>query len=248
MAFFSARTNGGPAHLFPALSRAKGNLYHALADRSETPRRPDERPDTATARAKNGAEVLEQSAGGGSPPASVPETTVGGEAFRGLVARDAEGEATEAEAAFLRRPETLQRWHDVLVALNKDLQDQFTQRRADAELKQQECLGRGPEGKGEWFAFQAQHDAWRSGAVGFKSKVEKALSECKGLVRQTRSDRASNERNQYRRALRRIRGFLSDEAAVSPGYQPMRRELLHLVDDVLSHSPGYEDRERGAGK
>lgn len=160
--------------------------------------------------------------------------------------------ASEHEKAFLRQPETKQRWHDALVALNKELEAQFSERRAAAELKQQQCLKRGPEGKGEWFAFRAQHQSWRAGATRFKSKVEERLSECKRLMRQARSDRvparAPGELALYRRTLAEVRGFLSDEAAAAPAYQGARRDLLRLVDHALSKPAGQQDRDRGAGQ
>jgi hypothetical protein len=154
-------------------------------------------------------------------------------ALRALVAKDVKGMATQAEKGLLRRPETLQRWHDALVALNKDIQAQFTERRAAADLKQQECLGRGRAGKNEWFAFRAQHNAWRAGAIRFKAEVENSLSECKRLMCHFRDARVNEERNGYRRVLRGVRVFLSEEGAVTTEHQGARRELLRLVDGVL---------------
>lgn len=163
------------------------------------------------------------------------------EAFRALVARDARDEASEVERVFLRDARTVQRWHDGLVALNKELEVRFSEKQAAADLKQQGCLKRGPAGKDEWFDYRARHKAWRAEANRFKSKVEAALSECKRLV-QDRSEqsatRATSERRAYREALRSVHSFLSDEAAILSQYQDTRLELLRLVDDVLTEPEG----------
>ncbi len=169
-------------------------------------------------------------------------------ALRALVTSDVKGRATEAESASLRRAETLQRWHDALVALNKETQAQFAERRAAADLKQQECLQRGPAGKNEWFAFRAQHNAWRAGTIRFKSELEETLSECKRLLRHARAVRANEERRAYRHVLRRVRGFLSEEAAITLEHHGARRELLRLVDGVLLDPAERSGSERGAGE
>lgn len=167
-----------------------------------------------------------------------------------LVGRDVKGETTEAERALLRRPGTLQRWHNTLVALDKELQAQFTERRAAADLKQQECLRRGPKGKVEWFDYRAQYNAWRAGANRFKSKVEVTLSECKRTMREKqsyRSPHSTGERRLYRQTLRSVRNFLVNEATVTAAHQGARWDLLQRVDEVLFDQVRLLAQEGGEG-
>jgi hypothetical protein len=159
-------------------------------------------------------------------------------ALRALVTRDVKGGATETEKALLRRPETLKRWHDTLVGLNREVQAQFTERRAAADLEQHEYLRRGPEGKGEWFAYRAQYNAWRAGANRFRSRVEESLSGCKKrLMRECQSGRAvsrtASERTLCRQLLHKLRDLSSNEAAITPAHQGARRKLSERADEVL---------------
>lgn len=159
------------------------------------------------------------------------------EAVRDLVARDVRGETSEEERAFLRSPDGLDLWHDALVALNKEIQDQFAKRRADAQAKQQDCLKLGPEGKAEWFEYKAAWAAWRAVANRFKSGVEGSLVEWRRLSRAHKRDRGAErsrlERGLYRGALHDVREFLLNDAAISPAYFGRRDELLTLLKGVL---------------
>lgn len=83
------------------------------------------------------------------------------DALRSLVAQEARGKASPEASAELREEANLQLWSDILHELNKDLESQFMERKADAQIFQNACFGAGPKGKREWFEYKAQYDSWR---------------------------------------------------------------------------------------
>ena len=68
------------------------------------------------------------------------------ESLRFLVAEDARRKASPEASAELRKEENLQLWSDFLHELNKDLESQFMERKADAQAFQNACFNAGPEG------------------------------------------------------------------------------------------------------
>jgi hypothetical protein len=86
-------------------------------------------------------------------------------------AEDARRKASPEASAELRKEENLQLWSDFLHELNKDLESQFMERKADAQAFQNACFNAGPEGKREWFEYKAQYDQWRAGARRFQAGI-----------------------------------------------------------------------------
>jgi hypothetical protein len=82
-------------------------------------------------------------------------STLDHDALRSLVAQEARGKASPEASAELREEANLQLWSDILHELNKDLESQFMERKADAQVFQNACFGAGPEGKREWFEYKA---------------------------------------------------------------------------------------------
>lgn len=111
------------------------------------------------------------------------------ESFRDLVVNDAKGKVSEEEKQFLRSPSVLGRWNAVLGSLNRELQSQFAERRAEAQSYRNECMKAGPKAKQDWFDYRARYESWRGGATRFKGLIEERLAESKELMRQQKGRR-----------------------------------------------------------
>jgi hypothetical protein len=152
------------------------------------------------------------------------------ETFRRLVADDSRDQVSEAERAFLRAEPNLQRWSDALHEINKDLEAQFMERKADAQVVQNECFAAGPEGKRRWFEYKAQYDHWRAGARRFHKGIQMRIKENKALMRDL-SD--ANEVKRLRWVLEEVMDFLNEEEATTYRFVPERDRLKDKVRRTL---------------
>ena len=152
------------------------------------------------------------------------------EDFRRLVATDARNQSTPDAAAFLRSGPNLQRWSDALHELNKDLEAQFMERKADAQVFQNACFAAGPEGKREWFEYKAQYDQWRAGARRFHAGIQAKIKENKTLMREHATE---NDRERYRSLLKELVGFLDTDEAITYKYVPERDRLREQIERTL---------------
>ncbi len=159
------------------------------------------------------------------------------EDFRRLVADEARGQAPSEFAAFVRTTENLQRWSDALHELNKELETQFMERKADAQVFQNACFRAGSDGKQEWFEYKAQYDQWRAGARRFHASVQAKIKENKSLMKDSRAagegERYASERVLYRKMLNRTLAFLGEEEAITYRFWPARDELREEIEAVL---------------
>ncbi len=99
--------------------------------------------------------------------------------FEEIVVREAKGQATPEEAAWLKTDENLNEWVRVLQDKRADVEAQFLQRKAEAQDFQNQCHQMGPTGKSEWFEYKAQYDHWRSGARRWLQSIVNALNRAK---------------------------------------------------------------------
>ena len=156
------------------------------------------------------------------------------EELKKLAAEDARGQAEPEAAAFLREEANLQKWSDVLHEINKDLEAQFMERKADAQVVQNACFAKGPDGKREWFEYKAQHDQWRAGARRFHASIQAKIKENKNLMReQAIVQRGGNDRERFMQAIHRARDFISRDQNIAYSAIPERDELLAELEVVL---------------
>lgn len=107
--------------------------------------------------------------------------------FTELVNRDVRGNLEPDTSALLREPPNINRWHDTLLRLKRNVEAQLTSSRSDLLSKQATYIQRGTSGKLQWIEAKAQAEKWRQGAIRFKNGVEERLLEAKGLRRTMRS-------------------------------------------------------------
>jgi hypothetical protein len=153
-------------------------------------------------------------------------STLDHEALRFLVAEDARRKASPEASAELRKEENLQLWSDFLHELNKDLESQFMERKADAQAFQNACFNAGPEGKREWFEYKAQYDQWRAGARRFQAGIQQRIKENRQMMRDLQR---TDDRQLYRDMLDRVQTFLRTDAFITYRGVPERDRL---VDDI----------------
>lgn len=156
--------------------------------------------------------------------------TLDHEALRSLVADDARRKASQEASAELRKEENLQLWSDVLHELNKDLESQFMERKADTQAFQNACFGAGPQGKREWFEYKAQYDAWRAGARRFQAGIQQRIKENRQVMRDLQS---TEDRQLYRDTLNRAQAFLHTDEFITYKGVPERDRLVEEIRTVL---------------
>lgn len=185
-------------------------------------------------------------------------------AFADLALKDARGEATEREAAFLRHPLVARRWRRTLVDLNNDVEAQLGRRRRAMERLTQERQ-RGSEGGRDGGSRAASDDTyrreladynrWRDGALKFKATLERAMAEAREYVKGLASVRSGESRadalreqsrqsQSYRAMLSEVRDFLSADAQLHPVSSPRRDDLLERIDHTLF--PGADESSTGS--
>jgi len=103
--------------------------------------------------------------------------------FSDLVAEEVRGKLDPERTAFLHDPDNRTRWYDVLVGLKRDIETQFTERKADLESYRIECHEQGESGRQDFFAERADHQAWVASASRFKSGIEGRIQRVKRMIR-----------------------------------------------------------------
>ncbi len=182
------------------------------------------------------------------------------ESFRDLVVNDAKGKVSEEEKRFLRSPSVLGRWNTVLGSLNRELQSQFAERRAEAQSYRNECMKAGPKAKQDWFDYQAGYESWRGGATRFKGLVEERLAESKELMRQQKGRRRGSDKSSEPTTaaqdgttaanslplLSDVAELLSKEGAVREPFAAQRDWLLKRISETFRLVRGRSVSEEAA--
>lgn len=111
------------------------------------------------------------------------------DAFRGAVESAVRGQADPHQIAALDAdPE---RHLLVLAELKRDVEAQFALKEADLAENRARCFRMGPDGREVFASYEAEHRAWKAGAVRFKVSVENAVGRVKAGMR--RDDIAGHE-------------------------------------------------------
>lgn len=110
------------------------------------------------------------------------------EEYKDLVNRDIRDESTPDEAAWIRRPENLQRWHGTLVAAARKVEGQLSQRREAMTLMRQTRMkhrpGRDPETltDEEFEAEIRDYHLRRMASLRFYASTQAKIIEAKNLM------------------------------------------------------------------
>jgi plasmid maintenance system antidote protein VapI len=104
---------------------------------------------------------------------------VGAEEFEAAVNADVRGTASIDTQMALRQPECLDRWHDMLLHLKRNVEAQLTSNRASLLAEQAERLAAGDTIG--WIKSKAESEQWRQRSIRFKNGVEERLREAKRL-------------------------------------------------------------------
>jgi hypothetical protein len=131
--------------------------------------------------------------------------TLDHDAIRSLVAEDARRKASPEASAELRKEKNLQFSSDLLHELNKDLESQFMEHKADAQAFQDACFGAGPEGEREWIEYKTRYGQWRAGARRFQAGIQQRIRENRQMRRELQR---TEDGRIYRDALNRVQALL----------------------------------------
>ena len=159
------------------------------------------------------------------------------EYLRALTEADLRGESPPSVRAYL--VEHADEWCDTLGDLLSDVNAQLQQRKAEAQVKQNECHAMPSEagGKREWFEYRGEYESWRARTVRFKSFVERRKREANRILKERRLDRhddhMENRDKQHRRALTEVRSFLAEDSHISYSAIPERDGILEWIDEAL---------------
>lgn len=104
-------------------------------------------------------------------------------AFADLVARDVRGDATPAEAAYLRQPGTLDAWLGEITALRERVEGHLTAHRAKWNATHAECLQAGNSGRLRWYQEKAALDTQRRKVRRFQESVFVREREVRNLIK-----------------------------------------------------------------
>ena len=181
------------------------------------------------------------------------------ESFRALVVKDAKGQVSQEERQFLRSPSVLGRWNTVLGSLNRELQSQFAERRAEAQSYRNECMKAGPRAKQDWFDYQASYESWRGQTTRLKGRIEERLAESKELMRQRKTRQGSGRASEAPGAARDghaaanslpllsdVAELLGKEGAVREPFAAQRDWLLKRISDTFRLVRGRSGSEEAA--
>jgi hypothetical protein len=159
------------------------------------------------------------------------DITEGDHPFRDLVVRDAKFRhddlITPEEREYLRSPEVCEHWRDTLIHLRREMEAQFSERKAAAERFQTECFARGYSGKADWFEYKAEYDEWRARGNRFTTMIAARLDEAKRI---TKENRAPSDIERCKRLLYEALKVLGDEEGA--------RDTERLVADIAATLQG----------
>ncbi len=198
---------------------------------------------------------------------AVEERTQSVDPLREMAQRDLRNQAEPEESAMLRSDENLEEWRLILVDIMKDIDAQFSERRARFQEFQNACWRGGEAAKADFFEGKGQFLAWEAGAKRVKRSCEKRIAEANALLarrRQARRGEAApglprdyadlaahalkmqNERQAYRSALVDVqKQLLEYDAAFTEEFKPLRDVVLGKVLRVLYPEPAARQSLRG---
>jgi hypothetical protein len=195
----------------------------------------------------------------GFDPAALAATSP--DEFRDLIEGSVGNDADPALWDALTDPAVISR-KKCLGSIHADLQMQATLRNAELEEVRADCLGRGEEGKREFFAFKAGQADWRRRVAGYRRMVQRRIAlvdSCICRPAHPPAGTGTRKQNQaalealaravmeHRRAVISGRGDESDDenlwdcltritAATARGGEMPLAEWLEYLDDVREDS------------
>jgi hypothetical protein len=161
-----------------------------------------------------------------------------------LMRHDLHGQQAELWQA-LTTPELAGRVRAILAGRDTDIQAQLTQRQATLEAFREECYQRGPSGRADWFAAKAEHNRWRSRAVGMRRALQDRLT----VLRVARQDghqlRMEAQASHYRRLVAALAVAIDAhrQASAAAGLDPEPHDRA-LWAVLAEHPAGAADDPR----
>ena len=121
----------------------------------------------------------------------------------------------------LLAPEVVDRVRRLLTARHVDIEHQLAERGAELEEFRHQCWEAGPAGRQAWFDREAEHNRWRSRALGVKRSIAYRLQAVKATAG-SQGQRVVEERRAYRDAARRLAVAIDQhrQACVQEGIDP----------------------------
>jgi len=114
------------------------------------------------------------------------------------------GKDTPGAWEALLAPEVVDRVRRLLTARHVDIEHQLAERGAELEEFRHQCWEAGPAGRQPWFDREAEHNRWRSRALGVKRSIAYRLQAAKATAGAKGQQRVAEERRAYRDAARRL--------------------------------------------
>ncbi len=104
----------------------------------------------------------------------------------------------------LLAPEVVDRVRRLLTARQVDIEHQLAERSAELGEFRHQCWEAGPAGRQAWFDREAEHNRWRSRALGVKRSIASRLQAAKATAGAKGQQRVAEERRAYRDAACRL--------------------------------------------
>jgi hypothetical protein len=114
------------------------------------------------------------------------------------------GKDTPGAWEALLAPEVVDRVRRLLTARHVDIEHQLAERGAELEEFRHQCWEAGPAGRQAWFDREAEHNRWRSRALGVKRSIAYRLQAVKASAGAKGQQRVAEERRAYRDAACRL--------------------------------------------
>ncbi|MBA3822414.1 MAG: hypothetical protein H0X24_00760 [Ktedonobacterales bacterium] len=161
--------------------------------------------------------------------------------FRTIVTRELNRAATEEEIAFLKRPDVLPRWREVLVQLRGRGEMQISQINHDMLAEHQRCIAMGPIGKTTWFLYKSDAERQKSAAGNFIRKVQLRLTIIRSLRQQEAAVIRTDDTTSWRARAKRL-GHLCHEIMQAEIAKPTGNDwtLVQRIQTALAEQSAEE--------
>jgi hypothetical protein len=168
---------------------------------------------------------------------------------------DLRNDAAPEEAAYLRAPENVERWRELLLETIRSIDGQLSTRRARFEEFRNECYRNKPQSNEDFFDGRAQYLQWRGAATRTKHGAQNRISEANRILKSMRQEEYEARKAatpgqgkrayEYGRLLSDIREMLSaGEDFFTPTGEAARIMLVTRIDNTFAKfSPPKDEGE-----
>jgi hypothetical protein len=167
---------------------------------------------------------------------------------------DLRNDAAPEEAAYLRAPENVERWRELLLETIRSIDGQLSTRRARFEEFRNECYRNRPASNDDFFDGRAQYLQWRGAATRTKHGAQNRISEANRILKSMRQEEYEARKAatpgqgkrayEYGRLLSEIRDYLLHQEMFSDAGQIVRRTMLQRIEDIFEKfSPPKDEGE-----